>query len=778
MAQQPPEDAPPEEPKARHSAAYWHAQLDAAAKREDSWRKQGCEVQARYLDDRKGYEGGDVYERRINILWANTELQKGSLFAHLGNPDVRRAFPKPGRDNKIARTAALVLERALVACGNRYDPECQIEDAVEDHLLPGRGVCWQEYEASVEEYTETNELTGAQTTAERVAYQDVRFCHVEWKDFRHGPGKSWERDVPWVARRIPFTKDDVKAQWPDLADKVPCDFVADGEKTAKKGQEEGDSRRALIWEIWYKPKRIRVYVAENCDIELSREEDPYRLESFFPCPKPLYGVRTASTLTPKPEFLLYKDQADELDRVNTRIWKLLEKLRYCGVYDGSGEDGDALEGIGDLNDGEFKPYKNFRALAEGGGLAAAFQVRDLAPIAAAIQSLAQRALELIQAIYEVTGLSDVMRGSTDPSETLGAQDLKARFGSQRMQRKQKDVHRFVRDLYKQKAELIAEHFERGQLEEMTGIRLPLAAERDQAKAMVKASEQAKAAAQQMQQQGQEQGPQPQPQPGAMPGMAPQPQMPPQDPLAGMAPEDAAEVREIADSCSWEEISGILRSDDRRNYKIEVETDSINYQETEEEKKQRLEFVNIMVGLIAQVGTAAQGNPALWTLAKEFVMFAASGFKVGRTLEETIDDSFTQMMNAPPQPNPEAEKLQADMAMAKEKHAMEMEKGKADVRGKQQVAELTAQAKQGDIAAKQQAAQADMAKQQADMQMARQMAHLELQIKHAELELEREKMALERERMQIERQTAAMDASVHARKTSLDIARQAAEAGGA
>jgi hypothetical protein len=660
-------DDQPAEPKAKHSAAFWFKQLDAADKREKSWRKQGSEVQCRYLDDRKGYDGGDVYERRVNILWANTELQKGALFGNLGNPDVRRGFPKPGRDNKIARTAALVLERALVACNNRYDPECQIEDAVEDQLLPGRGVCWLEYDAKVEDYTETvmqaDPVTGeqveAEQTSERITYQDARFCHVEWKDFRHGSAKRWE-DVPWVARLKLFTKEDIAKTWPDMADQVKCDYVVEDEQTGnKRGDKDQDFRRAKVWEVWYKPKKIRVYVAEGTDAELSREEDPYRLEKFFPCEKPLYGVKTTSSLIPKPEFLQYKDQADELDRINTRIWRLLEKLRYCGVYDASGEDSDALEGIGDLEDGQFKPYKNFRALAEGGGLAAAFQVRDLAPIAAAIQTLAQRAMVLIQSIYEVTGLSDVMRGATDPNETLGAQDLKARFGSTRMQTKQATTRRFVSGLYKLKAELIAEHFEREQLEEMTGIRLPLAADRDAAKQMVKASEQAQAAAQQMQQAQQSAQPGQPPAPRQMPAM-----QPPLDPLAGMDPEDAAEIREIADSSSWEEIAAILRSDDRRNYKITVETDAVNYQETEEEKKQRLEFVNVMIGLLSQVMMAAQANPALWTLAKELVMFASRAFKIGRTLEETIDDTFQQMMKTPPQQqaqaDPLAEARKADM----------------------------------------------------------------------------------------------------------------------
>lgn len=714
------------------SATFWHNQLDCAAKREEKWRKSGDEIQCRFMDDRDHYDGGKQFEKRINILWANTEVQKGALFNQLGKPDVRRSFPLPGYRNKVARTAALVMERALVACANRYDPDVQIENAVEDNLLPGRGQCWLDYEPTIGTDEEGNQV---------VTYQTVKFAHLEWKSFRHGNGRSWE-DVPWVAREHLFTKTDLKKRWGEQLgeriDAIPVNQVVDEEHINAEAKKDGSFKRARVWEIWYKPEQIRVYVAEGFPDELEREEDPYKLEGFFPCPRPLYAVKTTSSLTPRPEFLQYKDQADELDRINTRIWKLIEKLKYAGIYDGSAEDGDALKSIGTLNDGEFLPYKNYAALAERGGLAAAFQVRELPPIAATVQALAQRAMELLQAIYEITGISDIMRGSSDSNETLGAQKLKANFGSGRLQRKQKDVQRFVKALYRMKAELIAEHFEREQLQGMTGIQLPLEVERQAAKMQIAQFEQMQQMAQAQQQGG------PEGQPPQAPQPQPQPQMPDQ--------EQIEDLKSIADACSWEEIAEILRSDDRRNFSIDVETTETASVDEETEKAQATEFMAAMTQWLQVAIPAIQTNPTQAPLFKELTMMYVSKFKPGRALEEAFDDAFDQIKNAPPQPNPEAEKLQAEMAMAKEKHAMDMQKGQADIQGKQQVAQLTAQAKQGDLAAKQQAAQVDMAKQQADMQMEQQMAQLKMQIEYAKLELEREKMAMEREKMQLQAQS--------------------------
>ena len=36
--------------------------------------------------------------------------------------------------------------------------------------------------------------------------------------------------------------------------------------------------------------------------------------------------------------------------------------------------------------------------------------------------------QIIEDIYQIMGLSDIMRGATDPQETLGAQQLKTQYG--------------------------------------------------------------------------------------------------------------------------------------------------------------------------------------------------------------------------------------------------------------------------------------------------------------------------------------------------------------
>jgi hypothetical protein len=79
---------------------------------------------------------------------------------------------------------------------------------------------------------------------------------------------------------------------------------------------------------------------------------------------------------------------------------------------------------------------------------------------------------VLQAIYEITGISDIIRGGgTKASESATAQQLKAQYGSMRLRLRQEDISKYIRDLFRIKAELIAENYEPEILERITGIEI-------------------------------------------------------------------------------------------------------------------------------------------------------------------------------------------------------------------------------------------------------------------------------------------------------------------
>lgn len=692
------------------SAKFWHSELEAAEKRDRKWHKRADKVVARYRDER---ESEDSTERRTNILWSNTEVLKSVIFQGIGNPDVRRRFPRKGKEEKAARQASIVLEHSLSYCADSYDSSGQIECAVEDMLLPGLGQCWVVYDAEVEEEPASDDSEAAdETVATGINDQSVRFEHVYWKDYRTSAGRK-ESDIWWKARRHQYSRDELKTYFPKDGDKIPLD-AAIVDRPTDCAEEDDTFKRANVWEIWDKTKRQRVYVAEGYPTILRVDDDPYQLRNFFPCPEPLYSVKTTSSLIPVPEYTLYQDQAEELDRITTRLYKLIEALKRRGVYDASVDGAEnQLSGLAGADDNEFLPYKGFAMLAEKGGLKGVFATEDLKPIIEVVKGLFEQRAALVQTIYEVTGISDVIRGASDPNETATAQRIKGQFGSLRIQKRQKKVQTFIRDLFRIKAEIIAEHFEREKLEEMSGVEMPLQAQVEQAQQTLAMLEQQKQMAQQPQPgveaMGANGGPPldgaPMPQ---MAGMAPQ--MPP---MPQLSDEQLAELESTAKAVSWEDISSILRSDNRRGYKVDIETDATVNTDEQMEKQNRIEFLSTMQGFLERAVPAAMQMPEIAPLMKELGIFAVKSFKVGRQLEEAFDDFFDQVSNRPP-PQPQADPVaEAKAEQIKTQTGLAVEKAKGDA----EVRKIDAQAK---IAT----AQTDMAVAQFEMDAAREERQFE------------------------------------------------------
>jgi len=449
------------------TARYWQREIDQASEFEKDWRDRGIRVVERYRDERDTGVVGPL-THRFNILWANTETLKGALFARMAQPDVRRRF---NDGDTSARQVAIALERALLYGLDVYDSELPIRAALEDYLLPGRGVVWVVYEPIIIKEKTKIEIKGEdvqileEEEIERLGDQRCRFEYVHWQDYRESPSRRSE-DAMWRARRHLFTREELVGRGFDHAEEVPLNWMPEREDISDIDELYN---RAEVWEIWDKVKRRRLFIATGYKDVLADDDDPYTLENFFPCPTPLIAVRTNNTSIPVPEFTLYQDQADELDRVTTRITFLIEGLKRRGVYDSSIPE---LAHLANATDNEFVPSDNFSNLAQKGGLAGAFQTEDISAITQVLAGLYNQRNQVLQAIYEVTGISDILRGGgTKASESATAQQLKAQYGSMRLRLRQEDISKYIRDLFRIKAELIAENYEPEILERMTGVEI-------------------------------------------------------------------------------------------------------------------------------------------------------------------------------------------------------------------------------------------------------------------------------------------------------------------
>jgi hypothetical protein len=666
-------------------AKYWHQQLELSNRDHKDFLEEGKTVVQRYKGDRKTVARN---QKRFNILYSNTETLKAALFARMAKPDVRRRFAD--RD-PVAKQVAEIIERAAEYAQDIEDAEKAYEAALEDYLLPGRGIVRVCYEA---------ETAKGEDDKEYVAGQDLYEEHVNWQDYRHEPAKTWAK-VGWEAFRHLMSRDDLTKNFGDGMEAVPLNWTPDS-----SDQKIPDSfKRAEVWEVWDKAKKKRLWIVPGYDKVLRKDDDPYGLRDFFPNAEPLQAIKANDTFVPRPEFSVYQDQADGLDEIEARIDKLTRALRRRGVYDATFKE---LGRLAKAADNEFVPVKNYAELSQKGGLAAAFQAEDIKSLAEVLGQLHEQRDLRIQTIYEVTGIADIMRGSTDPRETLGAQKIKAQFGGNRLKKRQDQVQKWIRDTLRIKSEIIAEHFEPQKLAEMTGFRYIPAAQM-----------------QAMQMQAQAQQAQP-PQPG-------QPAPPQPQPMPDM------------DELITDEMVQILRDDKLRSYRVDIETDSTVFEDAEAEKAGVVEMVSAASKFVEAWLPVIQAQPAMLDLAFEMLSFALRRFKMGRSLEDVIDQTKMKLQEAAQQPKPPDPKVQAeqakaqaaqqkaqlDLQAAQEKAAIEMQKMQAQIQFMQQKMGLEAQAHQQEMAAKQQELAMDAQAREQQMAMDQQAQQSDMAMRERE-----------------------------------------------
>jgi hypothetical protein len=352
----------------------------------------------------------------------------------------------------------------------------------------------------------------------------------------------------------------------------------------------------------------------------------------------------SGSLVPIVPYELYRDQAEELDRVTARITALIEMCKVRGLRDASVQE---FSQLAEARDGDFVPVENamqYLGTTGGGGLERAMWLMPIDTVAQVIGQLVVHREQIKATIYEITGLSDILRGSTNANETARAQEIKAQTGSLRIQDRQREVQRFARDLIRMMSEIIAEKFEPQILSAMTSIELPTGEQKRMAvQALQVLGQQAQQMAAQAAQTGQPAQPQPEPPP---------------------------ELVQTAQEPSWDDVLAILRSDGMRGYRVDIETDSTIQADVSRAKANAGEFVQGFGGFIQAVGPAVQAGFMPMDVAADLLTAFARQFKLGRQAEDALDRLSKTKPPQQGQPDQaammqaqaEQQKAQSDMAM--------------------------------------------------------------------------------------------------------------------
>jgi len=467
----------------------WSMEFAAARKETKKWHKQGERIVKRYLDERDGRSESDT---RWNLFASNVETLEALLYGKTPSVDVTRRFADSQDDN--ARVASLMLERLLNGDLERDNDgySSALEYALQDRLLPGLGNVRLRYVVEMEQapgtpaqtrpqldqlgqpvmgadgLPATEELAPAIPPHEVKAHEDVETDYVHWRDQLWSPARTFHQ-VRWWAFKAQLSRDEaVKRFGKALGSRIPLNSKRGGADSDAVDAEKADPwGRADVWEIWDREHKTVYWYVDSFDRILDSKPDPLGLEGFWPFPRPMMANASTSKLLPRPDFVLAQDLYDEIDAICTRITVLERTIKVAGVYDKSAAGITRL--LTEACQNELIPIENWAMFAEKGGVKGQIDFLPLDQIVLALGALREYRTELINALYQVTGMSDIMRGEAAQTATATEQAIKARFGSVRVQRRQDEFARFASDVQRIRGEIICKHFDAETILERSNI---------------------------------------------------------------------------------------------------------------------------------------------------------------------------------------------------------------------------------------------------------------------------------------------------------------------
>lgn len=416
--------------------AKWVERIRAveADKRFDAWCKDAAAAEKAYLCDETSDTTGDVPD--FNILHSNVETIVPAIYNSTPKPDVR---PRHSNNDPVAKVAAQIIERATATQVDDSRLDGEVERAAQDAFMAGRGVVRIRFDATVE---------GAAIRDERIEFEVV-----PWNDYREGPARRW-KDVPWVAYRHWLSRERLQ----QLEDRT---LAQDGERDEAV---EGE-----VWEIWCRETGKVYFVTDASAKVIKVETDPLGLTGFFPQAEPIQPITATNQRTPVCPYKVYKTLADELDTITRRINKLIGVMKARGMSAGDLAD---LERLGQADDGDIIAVQNVEGLIAQGGLEKAVMWWPIETIIAVVRELYVQRDQTKQTIYEITGISDIVRGASQASETATAQQIKTQWGSLRIRKMQRLVERQVRSIFVICAEILGSKFTPETLALAAGMEIP------------------------------------------------------------------------------------------------------------------------------------------------------------------------------------------------------------------------------------------------------------------------------------------------------------------
>lgn len=687
-------------------------------------------------------------EREIGIWWSLVNTLLPAYFSRVPKVDVTQRRKRGG---DVYRLSGLVWE---------YSTQYAIEEhfnftdvgyrAVLQFILAGEGIIWARYDADFkdkeyeypltknedgsyskddgEDYVEDEERAKviesedgppmAQELIEEVHTERAILEVISVRDFRCGIASTPE-EVPWKAKRCYLSREQAKKKFGEDSDLFNYNSYPESETNRKKDKQDFEGK-AELWEIHCKTTDSVYFLHEGGKEKFLRKQDiPVKFNGFWPCVE-IHANTKPDCITPFGDYVECEDLILEAERLTTRIHATIEFIKTNFAYDAS--MGDVIE---QLFEGDLKgvPVQQSSAQRAKGSLGDSLFFLPIDMYIKALQSLYEAREATLTKLYESLACSDLLRGQSVAIKTATANNLESNYASLRFSVRREQVARFLTDGIKKVGEIIVTKFDPKTIYDMSF-----------AEELV------------------EELPDPEP----PMEMMPDPNMPP-----GAPPPMMGQMPPIDPFMKFQELYEILKSSALRNFKLDIESDSLVELDQAADRQERVDAMTSAGGFLQQLEPLLKTAPSTAKFAKGMMRFVLRTYKAGKDIEGDLMGALDAMIMELEQ----AKQNQKDPTEAQNQAFLQVEQMKAQLKDKELMIEQASK----DIELQQANQKLIMDAQGAseDRQIKVSQLQADIQIAQMDNSLRMEGLRIEAAKLEQKNQEAAVQVQLKAMKEAFD-----------
>jgi len=652
----------------KYSPKWWKSQITDSQERrkkfielaEESIRVYNAQKQVGMLNDA---------ERRINVWWYCNQTLLPAYFSSTPRAEVNTRKRTGGIPYQLG---SVILERNI-----QYAMDCHFDfhlvglNAALQLLLTGQSVLWARYiptfETVLQEIALIKDPTGAlidgegkpydgdtsnlqpgpggimlsSIEVERKADEKAILEVVQYSDYDCSDARN-EQEIEWQSRRAFLDKAEAEEKFgKQIAKDLQYDSYPEVIKKDIARKDDKYEGKAELYEVWCKATGKVYWMQKGGDKSILETSDPpVKFDKFYPC-SVIRQTADPDSVVPVSDYAHVKDQILEVERLTTRIHAVTQAIRTNQLYDAT--LGNQVE---QLYTGDLKviPVTNWPSYKQRGGLANGIESLNIEPYINALNVLQGARQTALQQLYETLKVSDLLRGTSEQYKSATANRLESQWSSLGLIVRQNMFAKFISDAVSNLGTIIAEQFEPETIFDV-----------GDADALIEPTIFI-------------------PQPPPPPPMPEQGQegMPPGDtgmpPMAPPMPDPLQKIDEMK-----QQIVEIFRDGKKRNYRIEIATDSMVAIDQAQQAQEGSQLIQTAGQFFDQMRGLVDQYPPLIDFSISLFQNMIKRFKGGKELDGIFTKALQQIgeiakakeeaAKQPPPPDPVMQEMQARMQIA-------------------------------------------------------------------------------------------------------------------